>query len=240
MSTRSTRLAAGFTLVEVVVALAILSVIGMLSFGALSGALQARDYLESSDEVDRSARMALARISREIRLAFLTANTGATSTYKTVFIGKDGDPSDQIWFATMAHRRSLRDAREGDQAEVTIWAEPDPHGEGGELALLHREAGRIDEEPDKQGVVLPLATGVTRFDLRYLDAQTGEWRDEWDTTSVDTPNRLPRAVQIVLVLTGPDPNDEDRTLEHPYLTTVLIERGERMVPKNKKNLEEVL
>lgn len=240
MSPRNTRPAAGFTLVEVVVALAILSVIGMLSFGALSGALQARDYLESSDEVDRSARMALARISREIRLAFLTANTGATSTYKTVFIGKDGDPSDQIWFATMAHRRSLRDAREGDQAEVTIWAEPDPHGEGGELALLHREAGRIDEEPDKQGVVLPLATGVTRFDLRYLDAQTGEWRDEWDTTSVDTPNRLPRAVQIVLVLTGPDPNDEDRTLEHPYLTTVLIERGERMVPKNKKNLEEVL
>lgn len=240
MSPRNARLAAGFTLVEVVVALAILSVIGMLSFGALSGALQARDYLESSDEVDRSARMALARISREIRLAFLTANTGASSTYKTVFIGKDGDPSDQIWFATMAHRRSLRDAREGDQAEVTIWAEPDPHGEGGELALLHREAGRIDEEPDKQGVVLPLATGVTRFDLRYLDAQTGEWRDEWDTTSVDTPNRLPRAVQIVLVLTGPDPNDEDRTLEHPYLTTVLIERGERMVPKNKKNLEEVL
>lgn len=231
---------AGFTLIEVIVALGILTVIGMLAWGALSGALQARDYLESGDELDRSARLSLARISRELSLAFLTNNTSATDTYKTVFVAKDGDGTDQIWFSTMSHRRTVRDSRESDQTEITLWTEPDPNGEGGELALLHRESGRVDEEPDKGGVVLPLATGVKRFDLRYLDAQTGEWRDEWDTTGADTPNRLPRAVQIVLVLTGPDPNDEDRTLEHPYLTTVLIERGERMVPKNKKNMENLL
>lgn len=228
---------AGFTLVEVVVALAILSVIGLLSWGAVNGALQARDYLESSDEVDRSARLALGRITRELSLAFLTSNTGAVATYKTVFIGKDSEGGDQLWFSTMAHHRSIRDAREGDQAEVTLWTEPDPNGEGGEYALLHRESGRIDEEPDKQGVVLPLATGVARFDLRYLDGQTSEWRDEWDTTGPDTPNRLPRAVQIVLVLTGPDPDDDERTVEHPYLTTVLLERGQRLVPKNKQEVQ---
>ena len=70
---------------------------------------------------------------------------------------------------------------------------------------------------------MPLARGVTRFDLRYLDGNTGEWRDDWDTNGSETPGRLPRAVQIVLELTSPDPNgDEDDFITTPYVRTVMI------------------
>lgn len=218
----------GFTLLEVMVALGIMAVIAALTWGALAGAFQARDFLEESDQHDRSARVALGRISRELSLAFLTSHTDAVNTYRTVFIAKDGDGDDQVWFSTLAHRRTIRDSRECDQSEITLWTESDPNGGSGDLVLLHRESGWIDHEPDKGGTVLPLATSVARFDLRYLDSETGEWRDEWDTTGADTPNRLPRAVEITLVLRGPDPEDEDSTVEKPYLTTVLVERANRL------------
>lgn len=219
---------AGFTLIEVMVALAIMAVIAALTWGALSGSLDTRDYLDEQDEIDRSARVALARLTRELSLAFLTTNTEAVNTYRTVFVAKDADGTDQLWFSTLAHRRTIRDSRECDQAEITLWTEDDPDGESGDLVLLHRESERIDHEPDKGGLILPLATGVARFDLRYLDPQSGEWREEWDSTGAETPNRLPRAVEITLVLRGPDPDDEDARVERPYLTTVMVERGDRM------------
>lgn len=217
-----------FTLIEVMVALAIMAVIAALTWGSLSGALQTRDYLDEQDELDRSARIALSRIQRELSLAFLTTNTTAINSYKTVFVAKDADGADQIWFSTLAHRRTIRDSRECDQAEITLWTDDDPDGESGDLVLLHRESERIDEEPDKGGVVLPLATGVASFDLRYLDPTTGEWRDEWDSQGSETPERLPRAVEIKLVLRGPDPDDDKRSVERPYITTVLVERANRL------------
>ncbi len=218
----------GFTLIEVMVALAIMGIIAMLTWGTLSGALDTRDYLDEQDELDRSARTALSRLQRELALAFLTSNT--TASYKTVFVAKDADGADSVWFSTMAHRRTIRDSRECDQAEITLWTEDDPDGGSGDLVLLHRESERIDEEPDKGGSVLPLATRVASFDLRYLDPTTGEWREDWDTQGSETQERLPRVVEIKLVLRGPDPDsdDEDATVERPYLTTVLVERASRL------------
>ncbi len=228
MSARRPAPRRGFTLIEVMVALVIMGVIAGLTWGALSGSLETRDYLDEQDELDRSARIALSRLQRELSLAFLTTNTSATNAYQTVFVAKDADGADQVWFSTLAHRRTIRDSRECDQAEVTLWTEDDPDGESGDLVLLHRESERIDEEPDKGGVVLPLATSVASFDLRYLDPTTGEWRDEWDTEGSETTDRLPRAVEIKLVLRGPDPDVEDATVERPYLTTVLVERATRL------------
>ena len=84
---------------------------------------------------------------------------------------------------------------EGDQAEVTIWVESGP--DKGDV-LLHRESQRIDHEPAKDGHVLPMVERVKRFNLRYLNSQTNEWQEEWDSTGVDTANTLPRAVKFFL------------------------------------------
>ena len=75
---------------------------------------------------------------------------------------------------------------------------------------------------------MPLARSVSRFDLRYLDPSTGEWQEEWDTTGAETPNRLPRAVQLVLAILGPDPNDPDGVIERTYVRTVLLEMADEL------------
>ena len=216
----------GFTLLEVVVALAILALIAGLTFTTIASALNTRDMLEADDVVNQSARVAMARIRRDISLAYLTASTSAVNTYKTIFVGQNSDP-DRMWFATLAHQRLYRGARESDQSEITYWTESDPAG-GNAKVLLRRESPRIDNEPERDGVIAPLAYGVASFEVRYLDSQSNEWKDEWDTTGVDTANRLPRAAQVALTLHAPDPEDEERTVERTFLTTVLLEFGPRL------------
>lgn len=215
---------AGFTLLEVVVALAVLALVASLTFGSIAGALRTRDLLEGDDEVNQSARIAMARLRRDFSLAYQTANTGAVNTFRTQLVTRDDSERDRAWFTTLSHQRLYRDSREGDQTEISLWTEDDPTTDGA-FVLLRREAPRIDEEPEKDGVIYPLAYKVKVFNLRFLDPTTGEWREEWDTGGIDTPARLPRAVQITLTLLAPDPEDSEKTVERSFLTTVLLAFG---------------
>ena len=212
-----------FTLIEVMVAVALLTMIGAVVVGTLRNSLKARDMLAVNDAVQQSARVALERLSRELRLAYLTQNTSAVNTYQTIFIAADNDPVDEVWFTSLAHRPMYKNTHECDQTEITLWSEPDPENPNLQV-LLHREAPRIDEEPDIDGVILPLAHGVKRFDLHFL----GEWMEEWSTVSTETPNRLPRAVKLVLVISAPDLEDEDELVDHTFVTTILLEYAEPM------------
>ncbi len=211
----------GLTLIEVVVSLAILSVIGAIAFTTLGTTMGVHEAIEKAGGSRRTARTTLGMVTQELQLAFLTKNVTAVNTYKTVFIGKDQDQEDQLWFATLGHKRRYRDSRECDQGEVTLFAEPDPE-QSEHMVLYHRAGPRVDHEPDQDGPIMPLARGVTRFDLRYLDPRTGEWKDNWDTTSTETPNLLPRAVEIVLGLATEDPNKEGDFVTSTYIRTVML------------------
>ncbi len=220
----------GFTLLEVVVAIALLALIGVLTFETVANALDARDWLEKDDDANQSARIAMDRLHRDFELAWLTPNIQAVNTFKTIFIAKNEDP-DQIWFTSLSHRRIHQNARESDETEITYWTEDDPNADNA-LVLLRREAPRIDQEPEKDGTILPLAYGVKTFNVRFLDPTTNEWKDEWDTTGADTPYRLPRAVRIVLEMLAPDPDDPERQVTRTYASTVIMAYG----PVLKRNL----
>ncbi|MFT4625042.1 MAG: general secretion pathway protein J [Myxococcota bacterium] len=221
----------GITLVEVMVAIFLLVVMSAMVFETLSNAIEMNTLLEARDETTRAARVALSRLKREVQMAYLTPNQMAVNTYRTVFVGLDENP-DTLYLASLSHQRLYMNSRECDQTEITIWAEDAPEEYSRGDVLYHREAPRIDEEPDEDGPVHPLAYNVRTFNLRYLDPQINEWRDEWDTRGADTPNRLPRAVEIGLVLIGPDPDDSDRTVDVPFLTTVLLHYADRIVNPN--------
>jgi general secretion pathway protein J len=214
-----------FTLIEVMVAVALLTMIGAVVVGTLRNSLKARDMLAQNDGVQQSARVSIERLSQELRLAYLTSATSAVNTYQTVFIAQDDDPVDRLWFTSLSHRPMYKNTHECDQTEITLWSEPDPENPSLQV-LLHREAPRIDEEPDIDGVILPLAHGVKRFDLRFLDGTTGEWLEEWSTISTETPNRLPRAIKLVLVISAPDLEEPDELIDHTFVTTILLEYAE--------------
>lgn len=213
----------GFTLLEVMVAVGILAFIGSISFVTIRNASETANALEMDGKVDETVRIVLETLRREISLAYLTPSTQAINTYRTVFVAKDEDP-DRLWFTSLSHHRIYQDSRECDQTEITLWTEPDPE-ERGAYVLLHREAPRIDNEPDVGGVIYPLAYKVKSFDLRFLNSDKNDWQKEWDTNSAETPNTLPRAVQVVLVLLTPNLEDPEELVEKTYASTILLTFG---------------
>lgn len=219
----------GITLAEVMLSMALIVVMTTIGWASLEGALEMNDALSASDMTTRSARATLSRLRRDLQLAYLTPHRETVNTYRTVFVSEDDDP-DTLWFTSLSHQRVYANSAESDQTELTVWAERSPRDKGPGHILYLREAPRIDEEPGEGGRILPLAYGVDTFDVKFLDGRTGEWADAWDTRSGDTPYILPRAVRIGLVLLRPDPDDEDRTIEVPFLTTVLLEHADPVAP----------
>lgn len=229
----------GMSLLEVMVSIVIILIMSISTFAVISSTIDARDLLAERDESTRSARVTLSRLRRELQLSFLTTHTQAINTYETVFVGTDDNP-DRLYFSTLSHQRLYRDSRESDQAEITVWTEASPErGEG--YILYHRESPRVDEEPAQGGVIYPIATNVRTFNVRYLDPRSGEWVDEWDSRSVDQANRLPRAIQlgVVLVSKETDERGNETDVDVPFVTTILLDRGEKLQtsPFNENTLQ---
>lgn len=195
----------GFTLLEVLISIAILAAITSMLFGAFSALKRSKDGLSRMQDRQREGRLAMARMTRELQSAYLSAHmplNQALLVQKTIFKGERGTPSDRLDFTAFANARLERDSHVSDQCELSYYGSPNPDGSGTN-DLVRRIDSDLDLEPTKGGRVEVLATDIDLFDLQYLDAQTGQWQEGWDTTqSTGQLDRLPLQVRIILVLNG--------------------------------------
>ena len=61
----------GFTLMEVMIAVAVMGMIGAITYKAFDGAYDLKTRVERAEDRDQAVRGALDRISREVSMAFL-------------------------------------------------------------------------------------------------------------------------------------------------------------------------
>lgn len=196
------RAVAGFTLVELLVAIAVLSMISILIYSAFSNMRLNKEGIQRISDRYREGRMAMARITRELQGAYISLHQPidlSQQVVKTSFIGTRGTPADRIDFNAFAHVRVDRDSHESDQAEIAYFGASEP--KTGVNNLVRRESSKLDQYPDKGGRVEVLATDIDLFDLEYLDPLTGQWSETWDTTQATGQlNRLPLQVRVILVM----------------------------------------
>jgi general secretion pathway protein J len=194
----------GMTLIELLVAMVILAFISILVFSAIDGMRRSREGVDRITARYREGRLAMARISRELQAAYLSAHAPIDDSLlvvKTSFVGEPSSPAARIDFNSFSHRRLSETARESDQVEISYFGSEDPDKDG--VIDLARRVARPDAEPRKGGKVEVLATDIDLFDLKYLDPLTGQWREEWDSTSViGEKGRMPVQVKVTLVLNG--------------------------------------
>jgi general secretion pathway protein J len=185
----------GFTLVELLIAVAITAIIGAMTVGSFVQVDRATQLTRAQGDRQAAARLALARLSREVSMAFLSDNFDRDRYRErvTLFVGRE----DELLFTTMAHQRLHRDVRESDQAVVEYVVDRDPDRPG-EEALFRRSKARLDDEPERDGRKDLVADRVTSFRLRYWDKQRGDWAREWSTRSVEHANDLPSRVRFEL------------------------------------------
>ncbi|MES1174076.1 MAG: prepilin-type N-terminal cleavage/methylation domain-containing protein [Myxococcales bacterium] len=203
-----------FTLVELLVAIVVLSLISVLIYSAFSSMKRSREGIERVDDRYREGRLAMARMTRELQSAYISLHAPINSALliqKTAFIGSTGTPADRLDFDSFSNRRLDRNSHISDQCELSYFGSSNPD-QPGVTDLARRVSTTLDLDPKKGGRVEVLATDIDLFDLQYLDPQTGNWVDTWDTTQSVTgqPARLPVQVRILLVLNGGSRQGESR------------------------------
>lgn len=197
---------AGVTLVEALVAIAILAIVTSLIWGGYAQTARNKERVETDLDRHHTVQSALNRMTRELSMAYVSAQLNPSpsmQTVQTAFVGTDRSRGDRLDFCTFAHRRLIRDSHIGDQAEVSYFLTDHPEG-GRRKVLARREQPRPDDRPDRGGRVQMLIEDVEDLQFEYLDPLSGEWVQRWDTTqAAGQPNRLPSQVKITLTIPHP-------------------------------------
>lgn len=214
--------ARGFTLLELLVAVAVLAMISTLIYGAFAGMRNSKEGVSRVGDRYHEGREALRRITRELQSAYISKHVPIDPSFqqlRTAFKGSRGTPGDRVDFNSFSNRRFDRDSHMSDQCELSYYGSRGPKTP--DIVDLVR---RIDTSPDLQfdsgGRVDVLATDIDLFDLEYLDPMTGIWLEQWDTTQATGQlDRLPLQVQITLVLNGGRRRAENRARDTYRLVT---------------------
>jgi len=160
----------GFTLIELMCALLILSLLAVMSFRGLGAVLDARERVR--EETDKWKRVAafFARFQHDVQLsAPRPVRAAATSFEFSRFASAEG--------ADVPRRVAYR-LTEGREIE---------------LSLAPDTAAGADAPPARY----PVLAAVAELELRYLDLQL-KWVEAWPRSEADAP--LPQAVRLRVVL----------------------------------------
>ncbi len=175
----------GFTLVEVLIAVALLATIaGLVSMG-FAGTFKALDAVADEAGRDHQIRITLGMMADEL--------VAARRLPTFPWIGRNGDldgrPADIVAFVTAGHLRTRVDAPEGDMSRLLYSREGDRL-----IRLETRHLFGLTPDIIEQ---TELARGVTQFNVRYFDRGRQSWTEEWDS---GLRQALPDAVLIELTL----------------------------------------
>ena len=189
----------GMTLIEVMIAVAIVTVVASLVYSGLVQTIKNKERVEAETDRSQEVTTVMSRMARELQSAYVSAQINPIPTLqamKTCFVGSDSSGNDRLDFTSFSHQRLYRDAKESDQNELSYFIARDPN-DNSKKVLARREQNRVDDDAQKGGEIHVALENVDELDFEYLDPITIDWVKSWDTTQVSgQPNRLPVQVKI--------------------------------------------
>ncbi len=231
--------ARGFTLMEIVVSLAITAIIMSVVYGSLRSAGKSLQTLSVRNQLYRSTYALLDEMGRELSCAYLSRNAaplnGKAKTYFWVEDKESHDmPQDDLFFTTLGHAFSVHGTGESDQSEVCYFARYSEKRD--ELILLKREDVTLDDvtcrdespedwqERSGEEPPTPVATGIhpeRGAGYRLVGFQVEGYaalNDEESVVEWDSDNRRTLPSRLVVTLTY---EDEDGNL-YPFSKEVVF------------------
>lgn len=232
----------GFTLLEVLVATAILGVVLLTVYGTVARTLTAANRAETRADINASGRTTVLKIADEIEGA-LPPSAG----YGIAFIGKKGTgsaPTDAVQFNAVIQRLAGFQQASGGRAIVSYSLDEMQDVRGLYALRRHEEMmslpgpaageglGSMDDpalaaqggDPALQAEeqvpairAIHLIDRVAGLRFYYWDPASGDFVEEWDTTQPNTTGQvpgLPAAVHVTLFLA------DEAGAVHEFSTTV--------------------
>jgi general secretion pathway protein J len=215
---------AGFTLIEVMLALAIFAFITTIMLGSFTQTSSSKRAIQSAQERTHTVRVALTRMTREIEMAYLSHSENTALTYRrAMLVGSARADVDQLMFSTFAHQRLRAGAAEADTSVVSYFGERDPDNPR-ITNLMRRETRRLQaEDPNLlTGESYILCPDVSRVKISYYDHKRKEWLTDWNTMNATGQQFLPTHVRITLTVF------DERGQEVSYTTDARIQMTEKV------------
>jgi type II secretion system protein J len=202
LETNSPALRRGFTLMEMVISIALMTLILGAGYACLRSGILSQNLIHQRTDAFQNARVALNLIASDLRAA-----CRLSSEFEFLGMSREigADEADNLDFAT--RRYSPQASGEADFCETSYFLRKSPRS--GLLTLFRRRDASPDRDPLAGGVEEPLAEGIKSLRLEYYDGY--EWFDEWgdpqgkrkgqpDLRGRSNLSGLPEAVRITLAV----------------------------------------
>lgn len=204
------------TLVEVLIALAILAFMMAITWTTTSSSVSAKKEFERVQERNHEIRVAMGTMVRDISSAYLSGNERTTvDNPRTVFIGKSQSPVDELRFSSLGHWVLWADANESEQTLISYAAVQD-RDDPSQVNLVRRESRRLSNEDweSEPAEVDVLLRDIERVEFEYYNWRDDEWQDHWNTMNADAEkDRLPERVRITVTLKNARGDELKRTTQ---------------------------
>ena len=196
----------GFTLVEVLVAMAITALVAIIAYTALSAALASAERLRFSTERARDIGQVMAMLARDIRQVVKRPVIDEFGQRVPAVIG--GELARDMLSVTRSGWHNSTGAPRSTLQRVQWWLEDETLWRG-YFPVLDRTAGT-------EAVETAILEGVERFELRFLPALSAvesdrndvidrrDWRDSW-IADLSQPGQMPSppaAVEVLMEVAG--------------------------------------
>jgi general secretion pathway protein J len=214
---------AGFTLIEIMTAFAILAFVTSIMFGSFSQTANSKRTIEAAQDRAHTVRVALLRMAREIEMSYIADENTSLTERRTMFVGSAHGDVDELTFSAFAHQRLRAGLNEGDTALISYFGERDPDDRR-VLNIMRRETRRLQLEDPKviPGESYILCPDVSKLKFTFYDYKLKQWENEWSTLSATGYQYPPSHVRITLTVI------DERGKEVTYSTDARIRMTETL------------
>jgi len=195
----------GFTLLEILVSIAIFAAIVSVLYPSYTATFRNIEYTESEAEIYRMARVAMERITRDIKAAYIPSWVNEDEDkdewiQETGFLGEDEDingrDADSLRFFCHEHLAFKEDDMPGN-AFISYYIK---ETQDGNFTLYRSDTHEFAEPPEEETGGLILCEGLHSVQFTYFDENVESY-DDWDLSGDRFKNRLPVMVSIKLEFT---------------------------------------
>lgn len=207
----------GFTLLELMIAMTLLSVVLVLVYGGFSqisdGALRLRDELTETQELRLLTRMVADDLqSAQWLQRFWKKGVGFHSGISAEQVFVEDKEFSAINFHAAQRARFFREIAPGQDPglhELGYQVRKAEEGEGAGPVLERREDFYLDNDMENGGLTVVLSRGVTAFLVEFLPADADPnapqetWLNRWDSSANNDPLRMPKAIRLTIARKSP-------------------------------------
>jgi prepilin-type N-terminal cleavage/methylation domain-containing protein len=212
----------GFTLLEVLISMAILVIIMAALYSAYTTNVEAIQIARQNGEVHQAARIVLDRMTKDLQSALIQVGVPSEKV-QLGLIGQDqeidGKRADRIDLSTVTHLSLTETGPASDLCDIGYLVEEDPDDKT--LVLWRRDTLTAQDDLTKGGTLQEMVRNVLEFNLTYQDSR-GNVSDTWNTLEGSPGSGLPVLIRVRLVL------KDELNREHVFITSIHPELAETM------------